>query len=249
MRWNISSCSVTGSAKAKNQDRVIIERDQKSGIALVAILDGHGKASDIVDYGAKRIPELFHAEFERNPVSLIRTLGHETENYVEGSTISVAFLHPDGTASAASLGDSPVIWGKLDRHFNIFAHDQLRSHNVSANPDEVTRLRRLGAKITSVYFEDSRGRGLQFARTLGDVWAKKFIDRTPEVMSVTLREHDYLLLASDGLFDVGPDIQTTWMDWTRHAKKKMTADDLMFSYADRIRIRGDDTSVIICYPE
>ena len=248
MKWRVTSCTVTGSAKSENEDRTLVLEDKKRGLTLALLLDGHN-GCDLVDYCMRRVPEIFWDEKENSPGNLISILARETMPFTSGATISAVLLHANGIIEVASLGDSPLVWGKCFQANPYLPLSYLPSHNIDVNPKEAERVQKLGAKIDGAYYRFGENSGHQYTRGLGDQWAKDFLSREPEVGQDSLEPGGFVLLASDGFFTQGKPPEPLWTGWLPKVKTKESASDILFHFADQIRRKGDDASLILCYLE
>jgi len=168
------------------------------GRVVVAVYDGHG-GDEVAQYLADnfgkrlaRVPLTTQAiadEFVRTDARVTRRFRHS------GSTACVAVVDAD-RVWFANCGDSMAAIGRRGRPA---VHVASREHKVSL---ELPRLRALGANIT---YTDGTARingGLNVSRSFGDRDSKEFVTAEPYVRSEPRRGTEYIVLATDGVWDV-----------------------------------------------
>eukprot|EP00013_Stygamoeba_regulata_P019413 CAMPEP_0177648052 /NCGR_PEP_ID=MMETSP0447-20121125/10625_1 /TAXON_ID=0 /ORGANISM="Stygamoeba regulata, Strain BSH-02190019" /LENGTH=688 /DNA_ID=CAMNT_0019150673 /DNA_START=164 /DNA_END=2230 /DNA_ORIENTATION=+ len=186
------------------------------GVSLFGVFDGHGGweaaayaqdqlfanvLSDVYAQseaassgGGKRdMAHAFDAGFARTERNLLADLPHSTA----GSTavcVSLVGAH----LTAANLGDSRAVLGRRDGS----AQPLSRDHKPDL-PDERARIEALGGFVRRLGVWRVQG-VLATSRALGDQPLKPFVSALPEQMERTLVAgvDDFVVLASDGLFDV-----------------------------------------------
>lgn len=172
---------------------------------LVAVFDGHGGHS-AAEKAAEYFPVFFSAEmllWKSMTASAFRAaIGHLASTLYpmpSGSTLSAVYIPAaENVVYTAVLGDSPVLIGNKSEVW--FGPD----HNVRSNEAEADAARARGGFITGGYlFASLSGQGLQMARALGDFELNKVLSREPELQVSLVGEDDFILVATDGLFDPG----------------------------------------------
>lgn len=113
----------------------------------------------------------------------------------DGST-AVSVLIVNRTVYCSNIGDSRAVLSCQGR-----AKDLSTDHKPSLD-SERTRIEKLGGKV--IYYGTWRVQGvLAVSRSFGDRRLKTYVSAEPEVTKHTLQEgDDFLILASDGLWDV-----------------------------------------------
>lgn len=112
-----------------------------------------------------------------------------------GSTAVVAIVTPEKIV-VANCGDSRAVLCRNGRPV------PLSSDHKPDRPDELNRIQASGGRV--IYWDGPRVLGvLAMSRAIGDNYLKPYVSCEPEV-TITDRtaEDDYLILASDGLWDV-----------------------------------------------
>ncbi|CAA6655029.1 unnamed protein product [Spirodela intermedia] len=104
-----------------------------------------------------------------------------------GSTAVVAVVTPDRVV-VANCGDSRAVLCR----------------NGPERPDELKRIQAAGGQV--IYWDCPRVLGvLSMSRAIGDHYLKPYVTSEPEVTAIQRMEEDeFLILASDGLWDVVP---------------------------------------------
>jgi len=190
--WNSRKC----------EDRLIID-SSKPGCALWAVFDGH-RGKDISVHAAKTFPScLWHScEKSMNPgqaLYMAMQMCHETARHeaLKGGSTALAVLAVGGAIWCASAGDSRVVAGLRNGSCVRLSVD-----HVVSRPEEVQRIEAMGACL-----EFGRCGGiLPMTRGLGnfDLEADGFT-YVPHVEAAPLSEVEFVVLASDGLWDVMED--------------------------------------------
>lgn len=172
---------------------------------IVSVFDGHGGP----DASEKAMLD-FHAIFDYeldisvgDPVlayrEAIRHLADELSGYDSGTTLSSVYVPLEGNqAFTAVLGDSPIIIGNGSRVWTA------PEHNVRTNLTEAEAVKARGGYIINGYACSTLyGGGLQMSRALGDCNLHSILSTKPEIDNISIAEGDFILVASDGLFDPG----------------------------------------------
>lgn len=128
---------------------------------------------------------------------------HNSEYEYQGSTAVVTLLHEanDGTRTllSANVGDSRAILSRKGS-----AVDLTRDHKPN-DGKEKARILAMGEKIEwDHYCKVHRVRNLSLSRAMGDRFAKPAVSGDVEIKRFPIYDNkdEFILLASDGLFDV-----------------------------------------------
>jgi len=169
---------------------------------LYAVFDGHGgKAA--ADFCAETFaPRLFHNEdfIEGRPKEALRQAFLSTDDSFSsalgadesGSTAVVALVR-DGSAFIAHVGDSRAVVSRSG------VAEVLTEDHRATRDSEAERVESLGGFILM-----KRVQGvLIVSRAIGDCKYKEYVTAEPDIMEYKIcREDEFLILASDGLWDV-----------------------------------------------
>ncbi|CAL9244200.1 unnamed protein product [Arabidopsis halleri] len=189
-----------------------------TGVHYCGVYDGHG-CSHVAMRCRERLHELVREEFEADAdweKSMARSFTRMDMEVVAlnadgaakcrcelqrpdcdavGSTAVVSVLTPEKII-VANCGDSRAV---LCRNGKAIA---LSSDHKPDRPDELDRIQAAGGRV--IYWDGPRVLGvLAMSRAIGDNYLKPYVISKPEV-TVTDRVNgdDFLILASDGLWDV-----------------------------------------------
>lgn len=211
---------------------------------LLAVMDGHsGKA--VAEFCAKEIKNLFRLSSARRTEEALRNLvaklNERTCQLYQGSTLSIALVvNKPRKVSVAILGDSPVVVYDKSGNLNISPE-----HNVRTNIEEREEAEKRGAIYIRGYVCTPDGdRGLQMSRALGDAPLDAFLSRDPEIY--TLPDPQWILVASDGLFDSGHgNTDRLFSKIHEYAQLSATAEDLM-QWAEDRELLDNATALVWC---
>jgi serine/threonine protein phosphatase PrpC len=202
MKFDITHASEKG-RRSYQEDRYVVYWMPTEGLQgyLLAVFDGHG-GFEAADQCAKTLIEIWHTEAVDAPDTEIvmrnvfACLHDETSCMGSGCAASIAFIPEHGEEVIVGiLGDAPV----LVKNDGIWTSPE---HNVRSNPAEVIAATARGGFIEGGYlFSSFSGSGLQMSRALGDVNLDKVLSREPEIFRLPTKAGDWVLVASDGLFD------------------------------------------------
>jgi len=119
-----------------------------------------------------------------------------THNSWDDGSTAVCCLCVNNTLYIASVGDSRAVLSHAKK-----AIDMTSDHKPS-RPDEKSRIEALGGRI--IHYGTWRVEGvLAVTRAFGDRRLKKYVSAVPEIQARHLQpEDDWLILASDGVWDV-----------------------------------------------
>jgi serine/threonine protein phosphatase PrpC len=173
---------------------------------LFAVFDGHGGAV-CSQYAADTLPAAIFRSWARpesDPVSVLVHAFQDTDTAFLQSTpasdqsgcTAVAALILGPTLFVANAGDCRCVLGRTDGSAVVVTVD-----HVATDPDERARVEARGGRVDA---KTGRVQGrLMVSRAMGDRRLKRFVPPTPDVFTVHLTpEHDFAVLASDGLWDV-----------------------------------------------
>jgi len=236
--------------RSYQEDRYVVIED-KLGF-LLAVIDGH-RGAEVAEFCKNKISSGFlNAVRGRNKASfdtlseMIRILHNETKHMTAGSTISLVYIFTEELLALVSvLGDSPVVIRDNDGKLIVSPE-----HNVRTNEKEKESAIRRGA----VY--DTRGyiwnpeytMGLQMSRALGNKDLDPFLNREPELYSVKLGPHSFVLLVSDGVVDPGhTNSEENIARLVAKIDQGADADDLVDDALDRRT--GDNVTAILWKPK
>lgn len=173
--------------------------------AFFGVFDGHGGARTSQFSAANLHKLIAQQDFVQEPAATLctafRQLDQEWLQYAnrhecdDGST-AIAALLVNGTLHIANVGDSRAVLVASGR-----AVDLSEDHKPT-RADERMRIEGLGGRI--IHYGTWRVEGiLAVTRAVGDRRLKKFVTAEPELKSHVLQEgDDFLILASDGVWDV-----------------------------------------------
>lgn len=184
------------------EDRCFVLNTPEDGV-LMAVADGHGgnTCSDLVIKALSKSWKTTEGEDKEERLKkLFADLNSQTDNFESGTTLSVAYIAPRGRKVwVAILGDSPVIVGSHHGAIQISPE-----HNVRSNAVEKRAAEARGGEVAHGYLYASiHGPGLQMSRAFGDYHLRRVLNREPEIYSVPFTKGDYVLVATDGVFDPG----------------------------------------------
>ncbi|TYZ62202.1 hypothetical protein PybrP1_009795 [[Pythium] brassicae (nom. inval.)] len=247
--------------RKQNEDRHVCasERILDDAVAYFGVYDGHGGAH-VADFLADELHGAVFEHLRNSPRDLSRSLAGafaEADDVIfqrqlESGSTAIAVLIRGATAVVAAVGDSQAVLCSRGQAQNCCA-----LHTPSA-PAERARILAANGKI-------SEGRIFGFlgvSRAFGDNDFKTgkgaFKDRfngdlviaTPEIAELQLAKHDeFLVLASDGLFDVMAPQQV--VDFVRkklaqHGNAQHASEELV-SHAISIGSTDNVSAVIVCF--
>lgn len=178
-----------------------IQKNKRSEAKLIAVFDGHGgdAVSNFCSHHFAPILQKYIANYPDMGIALRKTFQEVDERVKHiaqtcGSTAAI-IVHAKGILWSANCGDSETMVSYKNGKYAMLS----QSHKVD---DELPRLKALGATIT---YDDGCGRlfrMLNLARSIGDYHLKKYVISSPYVNSVKSQDVDYILIGSDGLWDV-----------------------------------------------
>ncbi|CAH2069460.1 unnamed protein product [Thlaspi arvense] len=194
------------------------QTEYSSGFHYCAVYDGHG-CSHVAMRCRERLHELVREEFEADAdweKSMARSFTRMDLEAVAlnaggaancrcelqrpdcdavGSTAVVSVLTPEKII-VANCGDSRAVLCRNGKPI------PLSSDHKPDRPDELDRIQAAGGRV--IYWDGPRVLGvLAMSRAIGDNYLKPYVISKPEVtVTDRVNEDDFLILASDGLWDV-----------------------------------------------
>jgi serine/threonine protein phosphatase PrpC len=203
------ACAITNrGGRAYQEDRIVMHHDPHGRYALYAVFDGHGGSAvaelcqttlvrHVKQLMSERVWRLGSAHVLMNELFARLDAGAQALNMPHTGCTAVVALIMAGHVICANAGDSRAIMGKEK------VVTMTKDHKVQ---DEVDRLLEAGALITQAPGDTPRiARGLNLARSIGDHALKRWVTSSPYVSVYKAPKGAYLLLASDGVWDVMDD--------------------------------------------
>lgn len=190
-------CSYALHQSSKGEDRLVL--DCRGQSALWAVFDGHITQS-VAGLSQREFPEFVwsSAWWPESPGealrdALLRCNERARQEKLLGGSTAVAVVASGATICCASLGDSRAVAGLRGGAFLRLSVD-----HVTTSEEEAQRVQALGGR-----FEWGRLGGMPMTRGLGNfnLEADGFTC-DPDVREVPRREVEFVVLASDGLWDV-----------------------------------------------
>lgn len=119
-----------------------------------------------------------------------------TNNFNDGCTANIAMIHGN-RIFVGNAGDSRAIVVQTGGYAHVMSID-----HKPERLDEQERIRKLGGEV--LYYGRWRVQGvLAVSRSIGDCNLNPYVTCEPEILEKKIEEEDeYLVLASDGLWDV-----------------------------------------------
>ncbi|CAE7861948.1 ODA1, partial [Symbiodinium sp. KB8] len=221
---------------AKREDRLVI--DTKGGEALWAVFDGH-RYPEVAGHASRVLPQLVWDQPTwpstpelalSNALQQCNELARQ-EKLCGGST-AVVVATCNGALWCACAGDSRAVVG-LKRGGN----QRLSTDHTCSLPEEVKRVKMCGGSIAL----GCLGGVLPMTRGLGnfDLEAEGFAC-LPQISSVALSEVEFVVVASDGLWDVLSDAECCGL------VRSFSSNNVAAELASVARRRGssDDIAVV-----
>jgi len=167
-------------------------------------------------------------------------------------TTAVMALFRDDTVFVANLGDSRAVLGKIDPEGKKIAVEIGKPH-TTADPKESARIIERGGVVIQ-WGGGLRVNGeLVVTRSIGDPQIGPCVIAEPEIIKIDIeKEHKFLVLASDGLFDVMKSQEIVDFIFTKKAEYKVNPNaannisDLLIETALQ-RESKDNISAIIVF--
>ncbi|KAL4461194.1 hypothetical protein ABPG72_011759 [Tetrahymena utriculariae] len=214
---------------------------------LFGVLDGHG-GSDVVDFVKQNFTKEFSDEYKKTPKDVVDVLKRtflrvddlvkqKCKSQEVGSTACIGFIRLEEAKRVlyiANVGDTAGL--VLD---DTQAHNVTIEHKAS-NPREIERIKKAGG---SVIYDRVAG-VLAVSRAFGDHSLRNFgVIAQPDVTRIELRMiHKYLVVASDGLWDV-----VIPKEVLEVSKLKSNSEEVAAELLKRALLNGsrDNTSVMV----
>mmetsp|Transcript_22661 Transcript_22661/g.72913 ORF Transcript_22661/g.72913 Transcript_22661/m.72913 type:complete len:371 (+) Transcript_22661:113-1225(+) len=260
--------------RKKNQDSIVMQEHEETGALLLAALDGHGEAGDLVSqFFRDRLTKYIFSsrDFPSDPCRAMATALATIEAEIledtsidtefSGTTAVVACIK-DSELFVANVGDSRIILGTEESEGVWKAVPVSRDHKPDL-PDERARIEATGGRVFAVEYDDGIDGparvwlahmdipGLAMSRSLGDVVAHTAgVSSEPEVHHVKLTAKDkVLVLGSDGLWEFIENAEVIGVA-QRHTEPmkcvKQLADEAYQRWMAEEQV-VDDTTVIVAF--
>ncbi len=193
----------------------------EDGSVMFGVCDGHG-GKEAAEYASQHIPKNFeNSTKERTEDGLIEAFEKTDKDFLkkkinDGSTAVVCLIREEDGKQVlyiANTGDSRLVWCRKYQHgwferFVLFKgrygvkYVETRDHKPS-DPLEKKRINDAGGEVK--IWGVPRVCGLAVSRAIGDLRIKninpKWVIPTPDVRRFEITKDDYIILASDGLWD------------------------------------------------
>lgn len=199
-----STCGQRGEDSMEDRSIVMHEVAGLSNSHLFAVFDGHGGQA-CSDFAAIFLPGALARAWTNEDATPESALIHAFEDvdrtflYSSGESensgcTALAALVVDTVLFVANAGDCRCVLGTTDGKTEVLSKD-----HVAMDSGEMARIKARGGYVTGGRVQ---GR-LMVSRALGDRPVKQYISATPDVVTRHLSEtDDFIILASDGLWDV-----------------------------------------------
>lgn len=200
-----STCGQRGPDRMEDRSLVIQELAELPNTHLFGVFDGHA-GQGCADFVVNNFPGALYRAWtceEATPESALihafedvdMAFLESTPNEETSGCTALAALIVDETLYVANAGDCRCVIANKDG----FAMDLSRGH-VGFDPAEKVRVEARGGFISMTGRVQGR---LMVTRAMGDRPVKRYICSTPEVTTTKLtKDNDFIILASDGLWDV-----------------------------------------------
>jgi len=252
-------------ARPHQEDSFSIAEDniEKCGFAIYSVFDGHG-SDQYSGHASKNMKDFITSEPEfkkKDYVEALKKAFHQEneslksffKNSQKGGTTATVLLIADGVLYCADVGDSRCVLARKESSGTYSALRCSRDHSFK-DKKERQRVIESGGDVEGnrVY---THGHGINMTRALGDFDFKSpynqadgdWISAIPDIRSITLTpEHEFLILASDGLWTEMDDDDV--VDVVAEMRKKgMSAQDIAEALVGKIskKPRSDNITVII----
>lgn len=210
---------------------------------LLAVMDGHG-GKTVAELVAQEIGRLFRLKnadrSEEALRALISALNEKTKNFRDvGSTISAAcILKTPSKVSIAVLGDSPVI--VLDENGKLRVSPE---HNIRSNLEERKAAEGRGGICEDGYLYTHDGdHGLQMSRALGDFHLDPVLSHEPDIY--TINDPQWILVASDGIFDPGHQNTHDLLNEIKDYAKRYASAKEIIQWAENRGLKDNATALV-----
>ena len=241
------SFAVNQGPRSYQEDRYFYKRIEEQELSgwILAVMDGHG-GKTVAELCAQEIEKLFRITTSDDPEEVLRLLvaelNSQTVHFHEGSTLSIALiLESSSQVSIAVLGDSPVV--VFDKRGEPHVSPE---HNIRSNIQERKSAEQRGGVCVGGYLYDIGGgnHGLQMSRALGDAYLNRVLSREPDIY--TIKDPQWILVATDGLFDPGhQETEQLLKEIRDYARNQATANDLM-AWAEKRGLYDNATAIVWC---
>ena len=171
---------------------------------LFGVYDGHG-GGQVSDMLKKEIAQQLEIILKSNPdIDLYTTFNdlfllfdHKSKEFKSnvGSTSSVALIL-NNRILFANCGDTLTMVGLRNERRWLSVSQE---HKASS---EIERIEALGGSVLNIYGMHRVNGMLNMSRSIGDHHLKPYVIANPYVTSMSTNEIEFILIASDGLWDV-----------------------------------------------
>lgn len=217
----------------------------KNNSNIMCVFDGHG-GDYISEFCSKNIISFINKSLDANIHDinqLLRVTFKDLDNVIAllkkpyTGTTSLCLLQHGHKCYFANIGDS---MGMMVNK-NGFPIMMSQEHKVDF---EQVKLKQKGAFITREHGMARVNGTLNLSRALGDFYLKKFITSTPFIKTCNIKDTEYIILASDGIWDV-----LTMQDIVNIFKEKKTIEiPLVLKEIIKIAIeKGSMDNITITY--
>ena len=200
----------------KMEDVYCIREDPEE--TFLGVFDGHAGAraahyaKDAIYEKYKELKKVtssmedaLHETFEQTDVQFLKKALQGDDEWGDGTTATVCIIK-DGILTVANCGDSEVLIGKQDGYKIITELHRLSNKDEQERVKEVT-----GKTLRRVEHPMFPNCSLSVTRAIGDVYFKdpsltmnkpSGLIATPHVTSIPLKSGSFVLLGTDGLFEM-----------------------------------------------
>lgn len=200
-----STCGNRGADRMEDRSIIHTELAGLSNTHLFGVFDGHGgqHCSDFVaNHFAGALSRAWVKDEATPESALIHAFEDVDEAFLrnappteESGCTALAALVLGSTLFVGNAGDCRCVLGRKDGSFVNLSRD-----HIATDSFERARIEARGGFVSPQGRVQGR---LMVSRAMGDRSVKRFISPTPEVQTVSIREtDDFIILASDGLWDV-----------------------------------------------
>lgn len=200
-----STCGARGADRMEDRSLILEQLADMPNMHMFSVFDGHGGQA-CSEFAAKNLPgALFRAWMNEDATpesALVHAFEDTDRAFLRTSPISeesgctaLSALIVDSTLYVANAGDCRCVLVKSNGKAVTLTKD-----HVATDPGERARVLARGGHVTANGRVEGR---IMVSRAMGDRPVKRFVAPTPEVTTVQLAaEDEFLILASDGLWDV-----------------------------------------------
>jgi serine/threonine protein phosphatase PrpC len=234
------------------EDRHSVKINLYKDFDYVAIFDGHGgyQVAEFLKFHLKDYIKK-HLALGKSPVVALKEAFIDAHkalpiqiSYMTGSAV-VVILRRKNEIWVANAGDSRAI--KITSN----SYTPLSEDHKPNRPSELSRIQNLGGIVTFNQNDVPRVQGnLALSRSIGDKYLEPYVICIPEVKHFLItKESKYIIMATDGLWDVLTNLQVTQITnniLKRKKPLKALGRDCINELLKEARKRGstDNTSIL-----